>query len=101
MMQCNYKVSCNFSYLNLITKIINGRKNKILNKKINATIPVILFHGLKDKVVPLKFLEKILKLFKTQNKRIIKIKDGDHSLSRKKDLRKICSELRKIILGII
>ena len=86
-----------------ITKnlIINGRKNKILNKKINATIPVILFHGLKDKVVPLKFSEKILKLFKTQNKRIIKIKDGDHSLSRKKDLRKICSELRKIILGII
>ena len=86
-----------------ITKnlIINGRKNKILNKKINATIPVILFHGLKDKVVPLKFSEKVLKLFKTQNKRIIKIKDGDHSLSRKKDLRKICSELRKIILGII
>ena len=86
-----------------ITKnlIINGRKNKILNKKIHATIPVILFHGLKDKVVPLKFSEKVLKLFKTQNKRIIKIKDGDHSLSRKKDLRKICSELRKIILGII
>ena len=86
-----------------ITKnlIINGRKNKIFDKKINATIPVILFHGLKDKVVPLKFSEKVLKLFKTQNKRIIKIKDGDHSLSRKKDLRKICSELRKIILGII
>ena len=86
-----------------ITKnlIISGRKNKILNKKINATIPVILFHGLKDKVVPLKFSEKVLKLFKTQNKRIIKIKDGDHSLSKKKDLRKICSELRKIILGII
>ena len=86
-----------------ITKnlIINGRKNKILNKKINTTIPVILFHGLKDKVVSLKFSEKVLKLFKTQNKRIIKIKDGDHSLSRKKDLRKICSELRKIILGIV
>ena len=86
-----------------ITKnlIINGRKNKILNKKINTTIPVILFHGLKDKVVPLKFSEKVLKLFKTQNKRIIKIKDGDHSLSRKKDLRIICSELRKMTANII
>ena len=86
-----------------ITKnlIMNGRKNKILNKKIDAKIPIILFHGLKDKVVPLKFSRKILKLFKTQNKKIIKIKDGDHRLSRKKDLKKICSELRKITTNII
>ena len=68
---------------------MNGRKNKTLNKKIDAKIPVVLFHGLKDKLVPLKFSRKILELFKTQNKKIIKIKDGDHSLSRKKDLRKI------------
>ena len=29
--------------------------------------------------------------------KIIKIKDGNHSLSRKKDLRRICSELKKMI----
>ena len=45
-------------------------------------------------------MTKELKLFKTQNKKIIKIKDGDHSLSRKKDLRKICSELRKMAANI-
>ena len=83
------------------SKNFAGRKNKILNKKIDAKIPVILFHGLKDKLVPLKFSRKILELFKTQNKKIIKIKDGDHSLSRKKDLRKICSELGKITTDII
>ena len=85
-----------------ITKnlIMNGRKNKVLNKKIDAKIPVVLFHGLKDKLVPLKFSKKIFKLFKTQNKKIIKIKDGDHSLSRKKDLRRICSELRKMTVNI-
>tara|TARA_B100001964_G_scaffold223851_1_gene270178 strand:+ start:4710 stop:5360 length:651 start_codon:yes stop_codon:yes gene_type:complete len=85
-----------------ITKslIMNGRKNKILNKKINIKIPVILFHGLKDKIVPLKFSKKIFKLLKTQNKKIIKIKDGDHSLSRKKDLRRICFELRKMTTNI-
>ena len=85
-----------------ITKnlILNGRKNKVLNKKINKKIPVTLFHGLKDKLVPLKFSKKIFKLFKTKNKRIIKIKDGDHSLSRKKDLRRICSELRKMTINI-
>jgi len=85
-----------------ITKnlIMNGRKNKVLHKKIDTKISVVLFHGLKDKLVPLKFSKKIFKLFKTQNKKIIKIKDGDHSLSRKKDLRRICSELRKMTINI-
>ena len=86
-----------------ITKnlIINGRKNKILNKKIDTKIPVVLFHGLKDESVPLKFSKKILQLFKTRNKKIIKIKDGDHSLSRKKDLKMICSELKRLIANTI
>ena len=85
-----------------ITKnlIMNGRKNKVLNKEIETKIFVVLFHGLKDKLVPLKFSKKIFKLFKTQNKKIIQIKDGDHSLSRKKDLRRICSELRKMTINI-
>ena len=85
-----------------ITKnlIMDGRKNKVLNKKINTKISAVLFHGLKDKLVPLKFSRKIFKLLKTQNKKIIKIKDGDHSLSRKKDLRKICFELRKMTTNI-
>ena len=48
-----------------ITKqlIINGRKNKVLNKKINLNIPITLFHGLKDEIVPLMFSKKILKIF--------------------------------------
>ena len=85
-----------------ITKnlIMDGRKNKVLNKKINTKISAVLFHGLKDKLVPLKFSRKIFKLLKTQNKKIIKIKDGDHSLSRKRDLKRICSELRKMIVNI-
>ena len=85
-----------------ITKnlIMDGRKNKVFNKTIDVKIPIVLFHGLKDKLVPLKFSKKIFKLFKTQNKKIIRIKDGDHSLSRKKDLRRICSELRKMTTNI-
>jgi len=85
-----------------ITKnlIMNGRKNKVLNKKIDTKISVVLFHGLKDQLVPLKFSKKIFKLLKTKKKKIIKIKDGDHSLSRKKDLRRICYELRKMITNI-
>ena len=40
--------------------IWDGRNNKILNKKINLKIPIVLFHGENDDVVPLKFSRKIL-----------------------------------------
>ena len=73
--------------------ILDGRKNKILNKKIKLKINIILFHGLKDEVVPLKMSKKILKIFDRSKKKLIKIKNGDHSLSRKNDLKKICKEL--------
>jgi len=82
-----------------ITKqlIMNGRKNRVLNKKINLNIPITLFHGLKDEVVPLMFSKKILKIFPKAKKKLIKIKNGNHSLSKKNDLKKICKELDCII----
>ena len=78
-----------------ITKqlIMNGRKNKVLNKKINLNIPITLFHGLRDEIVPLMFSKKILKIFPKAKKKLIKISNGDHSLSKKNDLKKICREL--------
>ena len=85
-----------------ITKqlIFDSKKNKVLNNKINLNIPIVLFHGLKDKVVPLKFSRKILKTCKKSKKKLIKIKNGDHSLSRKSDLKKICHELNYIVKNI-
>ena len=80
--------------------IFNGRKNKIFNNKIDLKIPIVLFHGSNDEVVPLNFSKKILKICKKSQKKLIKIKNGDHSLSRKNDLKKICKELnymKKII----
>ena len=82
-----------------ITKqlILDGRKNKVLNNKINLKIPIVLFHGTNDEVVPVNFSRKILKIFKKSKKKLVKIKNGDHSLSRKSDLKKICNELNQII----
>ena len=82
-----------------ITKqlIMDGRKNKVLNNKINLKIPIILFHGTKDKVVPLNLSKKIIKICKKSKTKIIKIKNGDHSLSRKSDLKKICNELNYML----
>jgi len=82
-----------------ITKqlIFDGRKNKILNNKINLKIPVVLFHGLNDEVVPLRISKKIFHICKRSQKKLIKIKNGNHSLSRKSDLKRICVELSLII----
>ena len=78
--------------------ILDGRKNRVLNNnKINIKIPIILFHGSNDEVVPLNFSRKILKICKKAKKKLIKIKNGDHSLSRKNDLKKICTELKNMI----
>ena len=86
-------------YIYPITKqlIFNGRKNKVLNNKINLNIPITLFHGTKDDVVPLNFSKKIMKVCKKAKKKLLKIKNGDHSLSRKNDLKKICYELDSMI----
>jgi esterase/lipase len=83
-----------------ITKqfIKDGKKNKILKKFINCfDLPVFLFHGNKDKSVPIKYSRKILKLFKSDNKKLFVIKNGDHSLSRKKNLEIIQKNLKKLI----
>ena len=77
--------------------IFDGRKNKVLNNKINLDIPITLFHGTNDKIVPLNFSKKIFKICKKSKKKLIKIKNGEHSLSRKTDLKKICKELSYLI----
>ena len=54
-----------------ITKqlIFDGRKNKVLNNKINLKIPIVLFHGTNDEVVPLNFSKKIFKICKKSKKK--------------------------------
>ena len=77
--------------------IFDGRKNKVLNNKINLNIYLTLIHGLKDEIVPIKISKKIYKICKNSKRKLIKIKNGDHSLSRKNDLVKICKELRSMV----
>ncbi len=73
--------------------IKDGRKNKVLSKKINLKINVTMFHGQKDEVVPVSFSKKVLSVFTKAKKKMVIIKNGDHSLSQKKNLKKILREL--------
>ena len=77
--------------------IKDGKKNKVLNKKYNNKIPVTMVHGSKDEVVPVTYSKKILNNFNKAMKKIVVIKNGDHSLSNKFNLKKINKELDKIL----
>ncbi len=73
--------------------IKDGKKNKILNKKINLKIPVTMIHGRKDTTVPVSFSRNVLKIFKNAKKKLVVIKNGDHSLFNKKLQKRIIKEL--------
>ena len=77
--------------------IVDGRKNKVLNRIINSKIFVTMIHGSKDKSVPVNFSRKTLKIFKNAKKKLVIIKNGDHSLSSTKWLNMISKELKLII----
>jgi uncharacterized protein len=81
--------------------IKDGRKNKILHKKINSKISVTMIHGSKDEVVPKSYSKKVLKIFNKAKKRLIIVKNGDHSLSNNNGLKKINLELNKLVSNII
>ena len=80
--------------------IKDGRKNKVFSKKILKKIQISMFHGKKDEVVPVSFSKKVLSIFKKANKKLVIIKNGDHSLSDPKSLKKMKSELSRIIKNI-
>ena len=77
--------------------IKDGRKNKVLNKKINYKINITMVHGQKDEVVPVTYSKKVLKIFKNSRKKLVIIKNGDHSLSSPKHLVMLKKELKLII----
>ena len=73
----------NYEYPITLQLIKDGRKNKVLNKKINSNIKVTMVHGEKDEAVPVSYSSKILRLFPKAKKKLKIIKKGDHSLSNK------------------
>jgi esterase/lipase len=87
----------NYEYPISLQLIKDGRKNKVLNKRIDTKISVTMVHGQKDEVVPVSYSRKVLKIFQKAKKKLVIIKDGDHSLSSQKWLKIIIKELKLII----
>jgi pimeloyl-ACP methyl ester carboxylesterase len=87
----------NYEYPITLQLIKDGRKNEVLNKRINTKINVTMVHGQKDEVVPVSYSRKVLKIFQKAKKKLVIVKGGDHSLSSQKWLRMIIKELKLII----
>ena len=77
--------------------IQDGRSNKVLHKKINQNLKVTMIHGSKDNSVPVIYSKKILKVFKISKKKLVIVKNGDHSLSSPAWLKILKRELKLII----
>ena len=77
--------------------IKDGRKNKIFNKKIYNDLSVTMIHGTKDNSVPVIYSKKVLKIFKNAKKKLVIVKNGDHSLSSPKWLNLLKKELMLIV----
>ena len=77
--------------------IKDGRKNRVLKQIINQNLKVTMVHGKKDKSVPMIYSKMTLKIFKKAKKKLVILKNGDHSLSSTKWLNIIKKELKLII----
>jgi len=86
-----------YEYPITLQLIKNGRKNKILNKKIYQNLRVTMVHGSKDKSVPVNYSRKVLKIFRNAKKKLVIAKNGDHNLSSPKWLNLLKKELKIII----
>ncbi len=87
----------NYIYPITYQLIKDGRQNKVLDKKSKSQIKVTMVHGQKDEAVPVNFSRKLLKIFKNAKKKLVIVKNGDHSLSSSKGLKLIKKELKFFI----
>jgi len=87
----------NYEYPISLQLIKDGKKNKVFNKKIYHNLKVTMVHGSKDESVPVSYSRKVLKIFKNSKKKLVIIKNGDHSLSSPKWLKILKKELKFII----
>ena len=90
-----------YEYPITLQLIKDGRKNKILSEKIRSRIKVTMVHGGKDEVVPVSFSRKVLSVFPNAQRKLVVIKNGDHSLSNQVHLKKIIKELNSVVKDII
>lgn len=77
--------------------IEDGKKHQLLHREsLDLNIPVCLIHGKKDSDVSWKKSEKLHQMIGEMNSNLVLVPDGQHRLSREKDLALIDKYVQKI-----
>jgi pimeloyl-ACP methyl ester carboxylesterase len=94
-----YKLKSSYNNFYPITKkfIFDAEKLLVLNKKIKCNFPVELLHGVNDSSVSWFYSIRLIKTLISKKLNLTIINDGDHSLSRAKDLKKLDLAIKNII----
>ena len=94
-----YKLKSSHNNFYPITKkfIFDAKNRLVLNKKIQCNFPIELLYGIKDSSVSWPYSIKLVKTLISKKLTLTIINDGDHSLSRTKDLKKIELAIKNII----
>ena len=63
---------------------LDGKKNKVLKMRLKIKIPITMFHGAKDEVVPTSFSKKVLNIFPNAKKKLFIVKGWRSQFIKKK-----------------
>ncbi len=97
---CGTNPECVTKYPIKMSLIEDGRKNLILNNKIDISCPVHLIHGMQDKDVPYTISTRAAEKLVSSNVVLKLIKDGAHNLSRPSDLEIIYHSIDEMVCSV-
>jgi pimeloyl-ACP methyl ester carboxylesterase len=76
--------------------IEDGRRHLLLRGPIDLRCPVRLLHGMADPDVPCSTSTRLAERLTSADVTVTLIKDGDHRLSRDRDLRRIFAAVEEL-----
>jgi len=80
--------------------IEDGRNHLLLGDPINLECPVRLLHGQRDADVPWERSLRLAECLAAENVEVTLVKDGDHRLSRDRDLALLCRTVAALLEGM-
>ena len=84
-------------YIITLPLIKDGRSRLVLREKLMIHIPIRLLHGLSDADVPYQLSVRLAEHVEAEDVEVILIKDGDHRLSKEKELKALMQQIDNLV----